>query len=352
MKVLIIIPSLGMGGAERAAALLSRSFVGHNHEVFIIIFHEPVSYAYAGKLVDIHVPPSSSLLKKPIIFFQRMFALRKRLQTIAPDRIISFLESANIPVLFANAGLGYKHIVSIQNNPAHFSFYHTWFLRLYKYTYKIVAVSDDIKKHLVQRYAFSHVEVVNNPIEQEYIQRQLTGTIPESVKLPYIFAAGRLTMQKGFDVLVKAFARVFSQTPVNLIIAGEGKDRSILVQLIQSFNLSDRILLLGNTPNLFPLYKHAMFFVLSSRWEGFGNVIVEALSCGCPVIASNCPYGPTEILNHGEYGMLVPPEDIEALSQAMKQLYEHERLRKNFSQKGLQRAAMYDINSSYLQWLT
>ena len=352
MKILIVIPSLGKGGAERNASMLSTIFSKNGNEVYILVFHGPVAYQYTGQMININVPHSTTLINKPKIFLKRIFAIRKRIKELTPDLIISFLESATIPTIFANIGYNSRHVISIQNNPAHFSFYHKWFLYLYKRAYKIHAVSNEIRCYMKEKYKLKHVDVIYNPVDLDYIKSMLEAKLPEQVKTPYILAVGRLTKQKGLDILINAFNIAFKDIPVNLIIAGEGRERDPLEKLIKSLHLENRVFLIGNVENPFVLYKHALFFVLSSRWEGFANVIVEALACSCPVIASDCKYGPAEILDGGKYGILVPPENIDALVHAMKNLYENNELRSNFSRQGYHRAEAFDIKQIYKKWLT
>ena len=159
--------------------------------------------------------------------------------------------------------------------------------------------------------------------------------LSDSIKMPFILSVGRLTAQKGYDILIKAFYSVFKDIPINLIVAGEGDKRNSLDTLIRSLHLENKVFLIGNEQNPFPLYQHALFFVLSSRWEGFANVLVEALACSCPIISTDCHYGPSEVLKKGEYGILVPPENTDALALAMKNMYESEELRKSFCQKSI-----------------
>ncbi|MGB9735997.1 MAG: glycosyltransferase family 4 protein [bacterium] len=351
MKIVFVIPSLGTGGAERIVSLLSKIFFKNGYEVYIIIFHEPIKYGYEGRLIDINVPHTSNFLKKPFIFLRRLFSIRTHIKAIKPDLIISFLETANIPTVFANMGYKYKHIISIQNNPDRFSFYHKWFLHFYRYAYKVVVVSNAIKHHMMDRYKMRNIEVIYNSINLEEIDYMLKDKLPESIKIPYILMVGRLTYQKGIDILIRAFYKAFKDAPVNLVIAGEGKDRFVLEQLVKTLHLENKVFLIGNVQNPFILYKNALFLVLSSRWEGFANVLVEALACSCPVIASNCPYGPSEVLEDGEYGILVPPEDESALANAMKLMYENVELRKKFSEKAFRRAEAFDLKHIYKKWL-
>jgi glycosyltransferase involved in cell wall biosynthesis len=134
---------------------------------------------------------------------------------------------------------------------------------------------------------------------------------------PVILAAGRLTRQKDFPTLIQAFALVRPNFAARLIILGEGRDRTILQDLIVRLSLQDWIDLPGFVTNPYAYMKQADLFVLSSRWEGSPNVLTEAMALGLPVVATDCQSGPREILQEGRLGPLVPVGDSKALSQAM-----------------------------------
>jgi glycosyltransferase involved in cell wall biosynthesis len=134
---------------------------------------------------------------------------------------------------------------------------------------------------------------------------------------PVIVAAGRLVDQKDFATLITAFAMVACKRDVRLVLLGEGPLRSSLAELAQSLGVAERIDMLGFRANPLPYMREAALVVLSSRFEGFGMVLAEALACGTPVVSTDCPHGPAEILDHGRYGRLTPVGDPPALAQAI-----------------------------------
>jgi glycosyltransferase involved in cell wall biosynthesis len=134
---------------------------------------------------------------------------------------------------------------------------------------------------------------------------------------PLLVAVGRLDPQKNYSLLFQAIKRVIDERPVTLYILGEGSEYPRLESLSESLGLESHIRLLGFQRNPYAYMKQADLFVLSSNYEGFANVIVEAMAAGTPVVATDCPYGPSEILTDREYGKLVPPGDAEALAQAI-----------------------------------
>jgi glycosyltransferase involved in cell wall biosynthesis len=134
---------------------------------------------------------------------------------------------------------------------------------------------------------------------------------------PVILSVGRLDKQKDYPTLVRAFYRVRLQRTARLVILGEGPDRSRIEQAIAGLGLTTDVSLPGSDPNPYRFMRSAAVFAFSSQWEGFGVALLEALALDVPVVSTNCPHGPAEILGHGKYGALVPPGDPEAMSQAI-----------------------------------
>ena len=136
-------------------------------------------------------------------------------------------------------------------------------------------------------------------------------------KVPVCLAAGRLCPQKDYPTLIRAFATLAETRPLRLLILGDGPDRADLESLIRQLGLADRVALPGFAENPFSAMARAGVFVLSSAWEGLPGVLIQAMACGTPVVATDCPSGPREVLVDGRYGPLVPVGDPEALAQAI-----------------------------------
>ena len=141
---------------------------------------------------------------------------------------------------------------------------------------------------------------------------------------PVILGVGRLTQAKDFPTLIRAFALVRKKHPARLMILGEGEERSKLETLVQELGLEKEVSLPGFVDNPYKYMKRAAVFVLSSKWEGFGNVLVEAMALGTPVVSTNCPSGPAEILENGRWGRLVPVGDVYALAEAIIETLDEE----------------------------
>jgi glycosyltransferase involved in cell wall biosynthesis len=140
--------------------------------------------------------------------------------------------------------------------------------------------------------------------------------------IPVVVGAGKLKPQKDFKTLLRAFAIVRQQRPVKLIICGEGRERDSLMGLARELGIETDVDLIGSVRNLYAVLARASVFVLSSAWEGLPNVLIEALACGCPVVSTDCPSGPAEILDNGAFGRLVPVGDAIRMADAIRQTLE------------------------------
>ncbi len=139
----------------------------------------------------------------------------------------------------------------------------------------------------------------------------------ETGELPVILGVGRLMEQKDFPTLIRAFAKVLKVRPSRLVILGSGKERSRLNALVHELGLQNHVAMLAFQNNPYAYMTKAAVFALSSAWEGFGNVLVEAMAQGTPVVSTDCKHGPREILDHGKHGLLVPVGDSQAMAEAI-----------------------------------
>ena len=217
----------------------------------------------------------------------------------------------------------------------------------FKNVRKVVAVSKEIEKILNNEYGIKNTSVIYNPVD--FKNNENVKDLDEFK--PFILGVGRLHPQKNFEMLIRAFAKINFDSNLKLIILGEGILRHNLTNLIESLNLQERVFLLGNVSNVIDYYKQCEFFVLSSLFEGFPNVLIEALSNGCACISTDCPTGPNEIIKDSINGLLVDNNNQTSLENAMTKLLENGMLKnalKSNSKKSVENLNIKNISKRWL----
>ncbi|MEW8030523.1 MAG: glycosyltransferase [Candidatus Thiodiazotropha sp.] len=200
---------------------------------------------------------------------------------------------------------------------------------LYPHIDRIIAVSDGVRKDTLEISGVGKekVVVVRNPVITPRLMETAAAPAPHpwlgESGYPVILAVGRLTLQKDFPTLLRAFADLRKHRPCRLIILGDGRERETLLNLSRELGITEELTLPGFTPNPYTYMKRADLFVLSSRWEGSPNVLTEAMALGTPVVSTDCPSGPSELLDRGRIAPLVPVGDWQALSKAMRSVLDN-----------------------------
>jgi len=251
----------------------------------------------------------------------RVRRLRRFVAQERPDCILSFIDETNVLALLAAKGTGIPVVVSERTDPAQHPIPCPWrILRrvTYPWARAIVLQTRAAAAYFPPSWA-SRIAVVPNPVPKVAPVPPAPGS-PDG-RMHRIVGMGRLEKEKGFDLLIRAFASFAATLPEwDLTILGDGPERDALAAEIARSGLTRRIALPGREPDAIGVLQHADLFVLSSRYEGFPNALCEAMACGLPVIAFDCPSGPAEIVRDRVDGLLVPAEDEAALSAAMARL--------------------------------
>jgi glycosyltransferase involved in cell wall biosynthesis len=217
----------------------------------------------------------------------------------------------------------------------------------YRLADHLIVITQGIANELVDEIHIpaSKITVIYNPVDLTLIAQQAQSTVEfKAPGVPAIIAAGRLVQQKNYPLLFTAAARVLQSHEVEIYILGEGPEKEHLQSLAIKLGISEHVHFLGFVPNPFSHIAQGDIFTLTSVHEGFGNVIVEAMACGTPVISTDCPYGPREILSDGKYGLIVASQDEIALTGAILDLLDHPLKRQQLSQLGRQRAIDFSID--------
>ncbi len=365
MKVLIVVSSLGFGGAERTASNVSLA-LPNKYKVTILSFHSRRDYHYKGKLIDLKIPyePEATFIRKIWKFYRKFIGFRMTFKEVSPDIVLSLSEGPNIIALLGKlTGLGAKFVVNTQVTPSNI------YKGIYKYIYKflistlyghadrVIALSKGVREELVNKFRVPGelIDVIYNPVDIRAVEAMLDEPVhdaPFNDGFPVVVNVGRLSTQKNQSVLIKAFRRVRDEVPSRLAIIGVGKLEKKLKTLVSNLGLKDDVYFLGWQSNLFKYMKRATVFVLSSDYEGFGNVIVEAMASGCPVVSTDCLAGPGEILDGGRFGILVPVGDDQRLAEEILKILRNQEFRRRLSASGRVRAKEFDthfISLSYVR---
>ena len=362
-RILLVISSLTGGGAQRVFAYLANYLDSKNYNVILITVED---------ILDYREELSSSIIisnldkKNRWDFLKLILKLRMAINYYKPEVIISFLNYANIIALIATMFLNRKlrTIISVRSHPlmylseARLALIKRWLIRFtYKRADTIVAVSKSIKRVLKKDFSLESDKIITiyNPVPIEAIRYKSNQQIDHPFfKLKnscVIISVGRLNKQKRFDILLKAFSLVKSKFDnVCLIILGKGELYSELLTLSSQLKINKWVDFVGFKSNPYAWISNANIFVLSSDWEGFPNVLLEAMACGVPIISTDCPSGPNELISNGKNGILVPPSNEKALAKAMLTLLVDKELRSKLSQGGRIRVEDFRMKSILPQY--
>jgi glycosyltransferase involved in cell wall biosynthesis len=230
---------------------------------------------------------------------------------------------------------------------------------LYPRSHGLVAASRDVLEDLRETAKLNRrrppLRVIPNPVDVESIRKrareepEIPGLLPSEE--PLILAVGRLERQKNFPLLVKAFAKVREHGRAKLLILGEGPERTSIEALTRDLRLSADVSMPGAVSNPYPYMAGATMLALASEEEGFGLVLVEAMSVGCPVVATRCPGGPADILEEGRSGVLTSPNDSDEMAAALMSLLEDEDRCRQLSGTGKKRASAFVPEKIASEWL-
>ena len=350
MKILVVLGIFDHGGAQRVVSHLSMSWA-KSHQVTIVLFenHQPI-YPFGGEIHYLKTPTSRNPLVKIWRNVQRVTRLVGLIRRGGFTHLIGLMEFANLPLIVAGLVTGNlnRTIVSVHRSVTHIAWYHRALMRvLYQLPRRVVAVSFVIEQQLIAMgLPKAKITFITNPAPDVPTGPLLRPTRGEK----YILAVGRLGKRKGFDLLLRAYVALPNPKP-DLVILGEGEERQALTDLAQRLGISQQVHLIGTVPHPENWYAHAELFVLSSRFEGWGMVIVEAMTCGCPVVSFACPTGPDEIIAHGKNGLLVENGNVEGLTKGMAQLLGDAKLSQRLAVAGRKRARDFDVEKIAPLWL-
>jgi len=327
-RLALLLPTLGGGGAERIMVTLANELARRGFAVDLVVFTAEGPFRSAVRdpvrLVDLGTKRARASL----------LPLVRYLRANRPKGLIASQGHANTLAVAARMLAGVPTtIVLREENTFSVSTADASGVAgrlgplLIRWAYhradRVIAVSNGAARDLKTSVGLPDdaVEVIANPVAAEEIARQAAEPLDHPWfapgEPPVILGVGRLRPAKDFENLLRAFARVRERIPARLLILGEGAERAALERVARELGVSDHVQMPGFVGNPFQYMRRAGVFVLSSRWEGLPGALIEAMACGCPVVSTDCPSGPMEILEGGRYGPLVPMGDDARLAEAI-----------------------------------
>lgn len=347
-RILILLPHLHYGGAQRVASILAGGWLGQGHDVTLVVLNadrQEVDFPQV-KIIDLFDrAPRWTLFHLAGAYRLPALVLRLR-RAIVSNRathVVSFLRATNVQAILACIGLRSVRLVISERNDMSRQRTNTiwdWLARrLYRYADAVTANSNRAITALGATVPRSKLAYAPNPLGARGQGR---------VKLlhPTILAVGRVVPQKGYDILLRAFAMA-GLKDWQLVVLGSGRSQGQMVELCKTLGIARRVLWLDFVSNPFPYYRSAELFVSSSYFEGASNSLLEAMQCGlAPVVTSACD----EIVSNERSGLVVPSGDCTALSRALSRLASDAELRERLARGAEDRAADFHISRALPVW--
>lgn len=334
-RIALFLPFLGGRGAHRVMLNLANGFAATGHKVDLLLAEAK------GELLD-EVSPAVRVidLRSAGGVLRALPATRRYLIRERPEVLLTAMDYVNVIAVIGRAvfspttRLYLSCHTSLLNSARNSPRLRDRLLPIavrttYRYADGIIAVSSGVAETIaaITKIHLRKIHVIHNPaITQNFFK---VACAPaghswlDAGEIPTILGVGSMTPEKDFGTLIRAFALVTKERPVRLMLLGEGQQRKFLEELSEKLGVAEKVAMPGWVPNAQAFMSRAAVLALSSRWEGFGLVLAEALACGTPVVSTDCPSGPAEILEGGRYGALVPMQDSEAMAQAILSILRH-----------------------------
>lgn len=356
-----VIHSLAHGGAERVIVNLANAWAREGVDVSIVCMREehPVAYPLEQSVAVIWLAqarPSPTPLHAIMFNLRRLTTLRATLRRLQPQVVIGAMTTTNVVMLLAALGMDCKTVASEHSHPPQHPLSGAWD-RLRKHGYRladlVTAPTVATQTWLQEHTHAKRVEAIPNPLqfplpEQPPI-KDLTSFDLQHKNL--IIGVGRLATEKGFDMLIPAFNQIAAAHPDwHLAIIGAGDKLAVLQQLVESGPFSDRIRFVGEVGNIGHWYDAAQIYVMSSRYEGFGNTLVEAMASGCACISFDCETGPAEILRDPCDGVLLKDKTIDGLAATLDDLMRDKDKRDRLAASAIRARARYETAHIQQRW--
>jgi GalNAc-alpha-(1->4)-GalNAc-alpha-(1->3)-diNAcBac-PP-undecaprenol alpha-1,4-N-acetyl-D-galactosaminyltransferase len=360
-RITIVVASLGGGGAERVAVDLCRYFRDSGREITLLTLtgDDPDAYLVPDGIrrerLDIRRAAASPL---DSIWFtaEHLAAMRRRIVLTSPDAVVSFVDQTNVRTVACLLGTGIPVIVSERTHPGHHPLSRAWHVarRLtYPLADTVVVQTEDVAAWIRRQTRVKRLVVISNAAryDEDLRQRDRTDSTGIAVR-PLVLGVGRMTREKGFDLLLEAFHRSrLAQSDWHLAIAGDGVERAALLEQAISLGIANALTLPGHVNDVGRWLAMSDIFVLPSRYEGFPNALIEAMQMGRPCVSFDCPSGPRDLVEDGRNGLLIKAEDVDGLSAALRRLASDPELRRRLGAEASHVAREFSPADVYGKWL-
>jgi GalNAc-alpha-(1->4)-GalNAc-alpha-(1->3)-diNAcBac-PP-undecaprenol alpha-1,4-N-acetyl-D-galactosaminyltransferase len=356
-RLTLITHALHSGGAERVLARLASHWAEQGRQVTLITLDDEQTDRYplhpAVRRVGLSLlRPSRSAPDALLSNWRRVRRLRAAVGASRPDVVVSFTDHMNVLTLLASCGARWPVVIAERSDPRRQRMGRGWeLLRRWTYPRCSVAVvqTDAVGSYVRRLVGRRPVLTIPNAVALPEIPVELSDA--SAGRRPYLVAVGRLSDEKGFDLLIEAFARIADRHPeVDLTILGEGPRRAWLEEQAARRQVAARIRFPGWHDQPQTVLRHGLLFVLPSRWEGFPNALLEAMACGLAAVGFACDSGPTEIVRHGVDGLLVAPEDVAALADAIGHLLDNPDLRHRMGLRAREVVERFGCEDFFARW--
>lgn len=350
-SIVFLIPSLTAGGAERVVSTLANELIKKNEVKILQLYHCEPFYKLNNQIEinyckETYNPNTNGIRS----ISNHLFMLRKISNIVSreTDILIGFTTTCNIYSVIISKLLNIPSIISERLNPQ-YSIENRFWEKARKYIYpkadKLVVQTQEIKRYFEPFVNKTKLIIIHNPIDPELSTKYNPNFNKESI----ILCVGRFDKQKNHQLLIKAFANTIYKD-WKLLIVGQGKEKQNYLDLINDLNISESVLLIDKTSEIHNQYNRAKIFALTSDYEGFPNALIEAMRFGLPCVSSDCPTGPSDLIEQDFNGFLIPVNDQKALEIKLTELMQNKDLRLTLGKNAMASTLKFNVNDITKQW--